>query len=388
MSNYKPKVARIITYLPVGGVEKRILAALKKLKNRFEVEVICIHSKGKLARFFEEEGIPVSLIPFRSGLHPYSLWRLANYLKKRKIDIVHTHMYEANISGVLAAKMARVPVIISNIHNIDQWDNKRERLIDRIFYRMRGRTIAVSHAVKNNLIKVGKVQADDIIVIYNGIDTKEFDIEGAGIERCKNEFNISKGEFIIIIIARIVPRKGHKYLFRAVKELERYNKKIRVLVVGDGFYKGELKKKVADLGLGKCINFLGERNDVAALLKISNVSVLPSKKEGFSNVILESMAAAIPVIASDVGGAREAIENGINGFIVRVKDIRDLEYILKLCMYDYARSARIGKLAKEKVKKSFSIDHMVKATSDLYMELLKTKKKDFGISFEKEGVRC
>ncbi len=372
MNNYKPKVARIISHLAVGGVEKRLLAVLKELKKCFEVEVICINSMGKLARSFEEEGIPVSLIPVRSRLHPYSLWRLANYLRKRKIDIVHTHMYRANISGVLAAKMAGVQVIISNVHNIDKWSNKRQRLTDRIFYCMRDVTVAVSHAVKDNLIRVGKAPADDIVVIYNGIDITEFNIADEDIDKYRNELGISKGEFIVIIIARIVPGKGHKYLLMAVKELEKYNKRIKVLVVGDGFYRRELERKVIDLGL-EHVHFLGERTDIARLLKVSNVSVLPSKKEGFSNVILESMATAIPMIASDVGGAREAIEDGLNGFIIGVRDVESLKYVLKLCMYDRAEPSRVGKLAREKVKQSFSIDHMVKATTDLYIELLKTK---------------
>jgi len=365
----KPRVARVISYLPVGGVEKRLLAVLKKLKGDFDVEVICIHSRGKLAPLFEEAGIPITVIPFKSRLHPVSLYRLASYLKKRRVDIVHTHMYRPNVSGVLAARLAGVPVVISNVHNVDHWDNRRQRWMDSLLHPFRDAIIAVSHAVKLDIVEKSRAPLERVVVLHNGVDLGEFQIADGALEEIREGLGISREAFVISIVARVVPRKGHKYLFRAAGELEEVLKIVKVLVVGDGFYRPELEMKAREMGL-EGVSFLGERGDVPFLFKISHVSVLPSRKEGFPNVILESMAAGTPVVATDVGGAREVVEPGHTGFLIKPRDSKTLGELLELLLARPVLRESIGTKGKRVIGEQFSIERMAANTKELYLRLL------------------
>ncbi len=369
----KPRVARIVSYLPVGGVEKRLLALLKRLKEDFEVEVICIHSRGKLAPLFEEAGIPVTVIPFKSRLHPGSLYRLASYLRKRKVDIVHAHMYRPNISGTLAARLAGVPVVISNVHNVDHWDTPRQVFMDRLLHPLRDRIIAVSHAVQEDIEEKTRVPLEKTVVIYNGVEWESFTETGESSHQIKASLDIPPGAFVISIIARLVPAKGHQYLFEAMNSLEKISVNFRVLVVGGGSYRSRLEEMARDMDL-ESILFLGEREDIPSLLKVTHVSVLPSVKEGFSNVILESMAAGITVVASEVGGAREAVEPFYTGVLVSPGDVEALRGDLLNLLVDLVSRKFMGINGRRRVKGRFSIERMVDQTKRLYFELLGERK--------------
>ena len=369
----KPKVARIVSYLPVGGVEKRLLALLKRLKEDFEVEVICIHSRGKLAPLFEEAGIPVTVIPFKSRLHPVSLYRLAFYLRKRKVDIVHTHMYRPNISGTLAARLAGVPVVISNVHNVGHWDTPRQVFMDRLLHPLKDRIIAVSHAVREDIEEKTKVPLEKTVVIYNGVEWESFIKVDESPHQIKTSLKIPPGAFVISIIARLVPAKGHRYLFKAINALEEISVNLRVLVIGEGSYKSRLEEMARDMDLGSIL-FLGEREDIPSLLKVTHVSVLPSVKEGFSNVILESMAAGVPMVASEVGGAREAVEPFYTGVLVSPGDVDALKEELLNLLVGLISRKFMGLNGQRTVKRRFSIKRMVNQTRRLYFELLGEKK--------------
>lgn len=365
----KPRVARIVSYLPVGGVEKRLLAVLKRLKDEFDVEVICIHSRGKLAPLFEEAGIPVTVIPFKGRLHPVSLYKLASYLRKNRVDIVHTHMYRPNISGTLAARLAKVPVVISNVHNVDHWDTPRQVFMDRLFHTLRDRIIAVSHAVRNDILKKSKAPPEKTVVIYNGINMEDFSPKEEDIFWLRRSLKLPREAFVVSLIARLVPAKSHKNLFKAVSHIEKISKNILALIVGGGGYRSELEKVAKELGLER-VWFLGERSDVPLLLKITNLSVLPSSKEGFSNVILESMAAGTPVVASEVGGAREAIEPFHTGVLVKYGDVESLQAVILGLLGSPRNRISIKTKARKMVEKRFSIEEMAAQTKRLYLDLL------------------
>ena len=369
----KLRVARIVSYLPIGGVEKRLLALLKRLKEDFEVEVVCIHSRGKLAPFFEEAGIPVTVIPFKSRLHPGSLYRLASYLRKGKVDIVHTHMYRPNISGTLAARLAGVPVVISNVHNVDHWDTPRQVFMDRLLHPLRDRIIAVSHAVREDIEEKTRVPLEKTVVIYNGVKWESFMKVDESPHQIKASLNIPPGAFVISIIARLVPAKGHRYLFEAVNALEEISVNFRVLVIGEGSYRSRLEEMARSMDLGSIL-FLGERRDIPSLLKVTHVSVLPSMKEGFSDVILESMAAEVPVVASEVGGAREAVEPFYTGVLVNPGDVDALKEELVNLLVDLVSRKFMGINGRRRVRERFSIERMADQTKKLYLELLGGKR--------------
>ncbi len=361
-------MARIVSYLNVGGVEKRLLAVLKRLRGDFEVEVICIHSRGKLAPMFEEAGIPVTVIPFKSRLHPISLYQLARYLRKRQIDIVHTHMYRPNVSGTLAARIASVPVVISNVHNVDHWDTNRQVWMDRALSPWRDRVIAVSESVRRDYLERVWVAPERVKVICNGVEVREFFSNFAKGET-KKELDLSHSQKVIACIARLVPQKGHKFLLECYRYVEEIQHNVVLLIIGDGPLRGHLESYSESLGL-KNVRFLGERSDIVKLLSITDVVVLPSLKEGFSNVILESMAAAVPLVVTDVGGNEEAIINGSEGFIVPSGDVSLFKKSILFLLESERTRRAMGRREVRRVDEHFSVDRMVENTILLYSKLL------------------
>jgi glycosyltransferase involved in cell wall biosynthesis len=367
-------VIRIISDLPVGGVEQRLLELLPLLRPEYNVRVCCIREKDELAPEFERVGIPVDLCYFRGRLHPFSLYQMASYLKRVNAHIVHTHMYRPNISGVLAAKLAGVPVVISHIHNVDHWDNARQMRQDGRFVRFRDKIIAVSEAVREDYIRKTHADPDKCVVIYNGINLDKFSPREKDPE-LMSEFGL-EGKKVVGIIARLVPQKDHEtFLQSAVKIKERLSD-TRFLIVGEEEGKSGLRQKLqertVELGLAEEVIFTGMRRDIVPIISLFDVAVQSSLREGFSNVIVETMAMGIPMVATNAGGNAEAIEDGKNGFIVPcqqpdllaervVKILRDKELALK--MQAHARSQA----------NLFSLETMAQKTKDLYHLLLAEK---------------
>lgn len=169
------RVLRVITQLSRGGVEAKLAALLPLLKERgFEVSVCCIKEAGSLAHRFADAGIPIHVSPVRSRLHPIDIMRLAHLIRRQRIDIVHTHMYAANITGTVAARLANVPVIISNVHNVGKFASRRQVLQDRLLSRFRAATVCVSEEVKQDYLDATRLSDTNVVVIYNGVDTERF----------------------------------------------------------------------------------------------------------------------------------------------------------------------------------------------------------------------
>jgi len=367
-------VIRVISDLPVGGVEQRLLELLPLLRPEYNVRVCCIREKDELAPEFEKAGIPVDLCYFRSRLHPLSLYQMAGYLKKVNAHVVHTHMYRPNISGVLAAKLAGVPVVISHIHNVDHWDNTRQMRQDRRFIRFRDKIIAVSEAVREDYIRNTHADPDKCVVIYNGINLEKFSPREKD-PALMREFGL-EGKNVVGIIARLVPQKDHETFLQSAVEIKRQLPDTRFLIVGEEEgrtgLRQKLQEKTIELGLAEEIIFTGMRRDIVPIISLFDVAVQSSLREGFSNVIVETMAMGVPMVATNVGGNAEAIEDGKNGFIVPcqrpdllaervVKILKDKK--LALSMKDHARSQA----------QLFSLETMVQKTKDLYYSLLAEK---------------
>ncbi len=366
---------RVISDLPVGGVEARLLALLPKLADKYDIRVCCIRARGALAGDFERAGIPVTVKYFRSRLHPLSLYKLAAYMREEQIDIVHTHMYRPNISGVVAARLARVPVIISQVHNVDHWDSRRQIFMDSLLSGWRDRVIVVSNAVKKNYIEKTRIAPQKCEVIYNGVDTEKYKSPNKAIT-LKEKWGISPNDKVVGIIARLVPQKDHLTFIHAAEKVYRSIPNVAFLIIGGE--KGgcgvtaQLKTQVAEMGLDKQVIFTGVQKNIADILSIMDVSALSSIKEGFSNVILESMAAGVPMVATNVGGNREAIVDGETGFVVPQQSPQELaEAILKILQNDtLAASMRDTSLKRIKL---FSLDTMFQKTDELYQTLLALK---------------
>jgi len=369
MYSKRINILRIITWLPIGGIERRIVALLPHLdKTRFNVSLCCIKRRGVLADELENLGVPVYLSPMRSRLNPIDLWKLAKLIKNLKIDIIHTQMYRSNVTGTIAGKLAGVPIIISNVHIVNEWESVRQLLMDKFLMRFRSKIVAVSEKVRECVIEKIKISLDKCTVIYNGIDLRRFQSVPILDESYYQSLGLNKNDKIVIMAARLVKIKNHSCLFRAVKTVLESFTDIKFLLAGDGALKDELKAEVDKLGIKNNVIFAGVMDDMEKLYAVSHISVLPSDREGFSNVIVESMASGLPVIATDVGGNSEAIVDGQTGYIIQCDDDKSLAEKIVCLFKDESLRMKMSEESRKRAE-MFSLEKMKEKTETLYQSL-------------------
>ncbi|RLD98557.1 MAG: hypothetical protein DRI92_03710, partial [Aquificota bacterium] len=279
------------------------------------------------------------------------------------------HMYRPNISGTLAARLAKVPVVISNVHNVDHWDTPRQVFMDRIFRPLRGGVIAVSQGVKEDVVDMTGVAPERVAVVYNGVDLEEFRVPPDEREAKRVELGIEGNTKVLLVVARLMPWKGHRLLFQALREVAAFLPPFRLLVAGNGPTREELESLATHEGLDWIV-FLGERHDIPQLFSLAHLSFLTSFREGLPNVVLESMASGVPVIATDAGGTGEALTNGKEGMTVQAGD---KEALKRAILAVFNRSATLKKMrleGKRRIQERFSIEVMYSKTRELYLSLL------------------
>ena len=373
MHKYPIKVLRVITWLPWGGIEKRMVEVLKRLdRDKFSSIVCCLRSKeGVYEKELEKAGIRVIKLNFNSRFDLRGIQRLAKLIKEEKVDIVHSHMYRANIPSLIAGRLAKVPVKIVQIHNIEDWKGRREWVMERLFFRWADKIVGVSKAVLDYERRFVKLPKDKTFVLYNGINLKEFE-ECEVDKKLKLNLGIPERVKVVGLVARLHPDKGQDIILDIAKDIREKIGEVYFLFIGSGEYGEKLKERVRKEGLENCVIFTGGVKDIRRYYSLMDISVLPSRIEGFSNVILESFASGIPVIATRTGGNPEVIEDGKNGFLIDYGDKEELkEKIIKLLQDDDLRR-KMGERGRKEVKK-FSLERMVEETEKLYEDSLREK---------------
>jgi len=371
------KVTQIIHSLNPGGLENGIINLVNNMDDfKFENTVCCLTQGGDFEKRLNKN-IKVSKM-FKKPGNDYQLYiKLIKYLKEIKPTIVHTRNW-AGMDGIIAAKMARVPIIIHGEHGFEIADlisqNRKRKFIRKlVLSTMVDKIVTVSKNLKNRLINEIKIKPEKIIHIPNGVDTNKFNIYRKEFTRKK--FGFKKEDFIIGIVARLDPIKNHKTLFFAFKEIVKNYPQVKLIIVGDGPLREELKEKSYQLGIKNKVIFMGERDNVSEILKTFDIFVLPSLNEGMSNTILEAMATGIPVIASNVGGNPELVIDGRTGFLFSPNDVESLVQKIKTYILHPELKQKHGYNARKRVEEKFSLDQMVRRYEELYVELVERKLK-------------
>jgi glycosyltransferase involved in cell wall biosynthesis len=301
------------------------------------------------------------------------LRRFARLLAERRIDVVQTHDFYSNIFGMIGATLARVPVRIAARRETKGWRSTAQKHAERMAYRLAHAVIANAEAVKQQLISEG-AKAQKIEVVYNGLD----------LERTQRPANITREailasfglpderdlRFVTIIANLHHAVKDHPTFLRAACRTYQADPQARFILVGEGELTGAMRELAAQLGIAGQTFFIGRSERVAELLAISDVCVLSSQAEGFSNSILEYMAAARPAVVTDVGGAREAIADGVTGFIVPAGDDRLMAERITLLLNEPETAREMGRRAQTVVEEKFSCRAQLERTEVLYDRLL------------------
>jgi len=371
----KIKILYVFAALPIGGAEQLLVAELERLDKTLFAPLVCVISeKGPVGEMIEKMGIPlVPLHRMKKNQFDYGIIReLKKLILQEKVSIVHTHLYDGGKYGRIAARMAKVPIIIHTVHNVYVKSRIKYHLINWILSFLSNRIIAVSGAVKESIVRYDRINKDRIQVIHNGIDLSK--LEGPfSRSEWRSEFGIGPEEYVVGVIARLEEQKGHIYLLEALSMMRDLLPLLKVLIVGDGKLRSFLEEETRKRGLSSCVYFLGTREPISPILKAIDLFLLPSLWEGFSVAILEAMAAGVPIIATRVGGTEEVITSGQDGLLIPPGDAQSLAKAIEDALIHREKFQKMAIMGQERVCRNFSIENHVASIQALYLEILTEK---------------
>ena len=375
-------IAHVIYHFGMGGLENGLVNIINRLpEDKYRHAVICMTGHD---HFTERLNKPVDIYdmnkqPGKDLMVYYRLWKIFRQIKP---DIVHTRNLSA-LEAQLPAFLAGVPVRIHGEHGRDVHDldghNKRYQKLRKLFSCIVDHYIPLSQDLKNYLTQKVGINKAKITTICNGVDISKFNIDNnINVNHLDIPDGFIKPDTIIIgTVGRLEKVKDQMNLLKAfvllVKQTEGINTDIKLIMVGDGSQRAALEKIIAKENLQEKVWLTGARNDVAALMHIMSIFVLPSLAEGISNTILEAMACGLPVIATDVGGNSELVDNKQTGWIVPRSD----PVAIKEKCLQYIKQPELleqhSRLSRQRIEQLFSIDTMVNNYNNVYTALITQK---------------
>jgi len=375
----KPNVLFIIDSLEQGGSERQALQLLRQLhlSGHCRVRLACLQDRGPLRAEAEQLGIgeihEYPLTSFYDRNFVTQLRRLGRFIKANQINVVHTHCFYTNVFGMIDAALARVPARITSKGETEGFRTPMQKRAERGSFCLAHRVIANCQVVRSQLIKEG-VSPAKIVQHYNGLDMERLKVRtGLQREEALALFGLPqepRRRFVSIVANVQHAVKDHPMFLRAAARVHSAVPDAAFVIAGEGNLMPSLRELAMQLGIKDDVFFIGRCENVASLLFASDVGVLSSKAEGFANAVLEYMAAGLPVVATDVGGVREAIVEGDTGYVVPAGDDEKMaERIIQLLNEPTAARA-MGERGKLIVADKFSCDHHLENTLELYDELL------------------
>ena len=388
MTGTRIKILVVVPDLNVGGAETHISRIFPMLdRNDFDVRVYTIVGLGPLASVFRDCGIevvcgmgtlnfPQSSFIKRKILLLWSALRYLLFLLKFRPDVVHFFLPLAYMIGGLGGWLLRRPNLVMSRRSLNNYQLKYPFIlpIERFLHRRMRLILGNSRAVVENLVSEGAGR-EKISLLYNGIAISKAP-SLTGRMQSRQSLDIASEDFVLIIVANLIPYKGHADLLEALAIASpQWGSTWKLLCVGNDSAKirRDLEEKASELGIQQSVQFLGLRRDVQNLYAAADVGLLVSHEEGFSNSVLEGMVAQLPMIVTDVGGNAEAIESGEHGLVVPPKNPEALAQALTRLFRDADLRRRMGLAAREKVHSQFSLDRCVRAYVDVYRDLAGAK---------------
>ncbi len=342
---------------------------------------LALFSEGNLARSARDMGIEVHIFPkrYRGDLRP--LKQLICFIKAEQIDIVHTHLISGNLYGRLAGKLANVKGIISTQHHSRKdavgffpipfmqdlffhGDNIMGLLSDRI--------ITPSENLKKLVLKYG-INPSRVITIPNAINMDKTGWASRDVLACMQNLGISSNLKIIGMVGRLVPVKNFELYIRAAQKVIEQGIAVKFLIIGDGPIRTVLEELTARLKMQNHIIFTGFRDDVFLLVAMMDFFVLCSKSETNPIALMEAMASGKPVIATDVGGVSEVVSHGIDGLLCPSNDVNGLAQAMTHLLRSPDLAAILGRNAREKILKIYSLNRVTDQLMDVYSEIIRTE---------------
>jgi len=373
------KVFYLVDSLNVGGTETQAVElALRLPVSEYEVTMGCLRAEGPLLEKLRGSAVNVREFHPSGGLDSaaglYELIKLAGYLRRERFRVVHTHDLWSNLLGVPAARLARVPAIVSSrrdLAHFDWYQGKRRHWLRRI-QNLSGVVLANATPIRDALISEDRFAPEKLRVIHNGVDTEKF--QRAQRDRARLFPDVGNEMLVVLVGNMHSDVKGHPWLIAAAPTVVREFPEVRFVFAGDGELRPTFAAQVAQLGLESTFKFLGRRSDIPEILASCDLAVLPSRAEGLPNAVLEYMAAGLPTIASRVGGMAELIQDGVTGLLVPAEDANALAGALLQFLRDPEQARQIANDGQRFAVENFSFERLIREIDELYGELLERRR--------------
>ncbi len=367
------RVVHVCKVSGIAGAENHLLRLLPGLAARgHDVHMIVLGSQAGTRSFRTElaaAGIPSERVPVHGPVDPLTILALVRWLRRRRPALVHTHLIHADVHGQAAAALAGVAHRVSTRHNSDpfrRWTAVRW-LDDRVLHRVE-RVIAISHAIARFVVEVEGADPAKVRTVPYGLDPPP----APPVTRAAASaaLGLAGDGPLVGLVGRAVRQKGVDVLVDAFPRVVAAHPQARLIIVGDGPLRPALERRARGLGLGRAVTFTGWVDGAARLMPAFDVVAIPSRWEGFGLVALEAMAAARPIVASNVDALAEVVVDGVTGVLVPHDDPGALADAVSRLLDDPADAAALGVNGLRRLRQEYSVARMVEATAALYAELL------------------
>lgn len=378
------RVLHIITNLPVGGAQDNTLLTVERLnRDKYHLTLLCANDGLWVRRAKMIKNLDLIFVnQLRRKIHLtkdfMAFWKIYQILRKGQYNIVHTHSSKPGVLGRLAAKLAGVPIVVHTIHGFPFNDfmnpiiQKFYIMAERLLSKLSDKLITVSNLNLQKALRLRFAPVGKFVNIYSGIDFRRFD-SPTDIRKKKKDLGIANGDKVVGMIGRLSKQKAPLDFIQAMGKVLTKRQDVQILLVGDGELKAETLALSKQLNIDSRLKILGFRDDVPELLHLIDIFVLTSWWEGLGRSLTEAMYTARPVVATDVDGVPELVEDGRTGLLVQPNDIQAIaEGVLHL-LENEGEAEELGQNAAKRINEAFRADVMVGYLDRLYQELLSKK---------------
>ncbi len=365
------RIAYLATSMKLGGAEVQALSLAQQMRARgHEAIFISLVPVGPIVDEAKKVGVPAQSLGMRPGIpDPRAMLRLARILRAWKPDVLHSHMVHANLLARVVRPLTRIPVLISTVHNIDEGGALRMTGY-RLTHGLADLTTIISQAAAERYVRIKAVPEGELRVIPNGVDTTSFSYRPEWRSALRAELGLGD-EFLWLAVGRFEAAKDYPNMLTSFSKILTQHPRSVLAVAGGGAGKPAMEEMAEKLGLKQSVRFLGLRRDVPGLMSAADGYVMSSAWEGLPMVLLEAASSCLPVVATDVGGNKEVVLEGENGFLVPPRNSDALaSTMMRLMALPTAERRSLGARGRAYVCEHYSLGRIVDTWEGIYRELL------------------
>jgi glycosyltransferase involved in cell wall biosynthesis len=367
------RILKVCTSRSWGGMEMSMATISARLRDRgHDVHPVCFTGSPIHERLLKL-GFDPLLMDLWGKFHPLKAWKIARYINRHDIDIVHTD-YSRDLFTLVPAKKWCKPTPLV-LHKHVGTIRPKNLPVHPYLYRNVDFVIAISKVIEKNLLETHPLRPDQVGIIHHGIDMGRFVPDAGRRKRVRGELGIAEGELVIGIVGRLQASKGHLQFLEVAKRILPDFPSTRFIIVGEAT-RGEdeeanaILEKIESAGLGDRMILTGYRDDVPDVLGAMDIFLFPTHSEAFGLVIVEAMAMGVPVVSADCDGVPDIVEQGETGLLVDPRDVEGLTSAVASLLKDEEKRLSFGNVGRDRAVENFSEDKMCREMEELYNRLL------------------